>query len=142
MGGGVTEPPGDICDGPSSWPSAAGWAAGPHDAYWLPWFLFILGKTASLTSRPGKDECLLHSDCVVTEVPCTVLGRTETRAFIHRCKGANVNSAPLVPPHPTQGGWDQAPFSDEKTKAWGWAVTCPEFHCDVSEKQGFKSGFV
>lgn len=58
-----------ICDRPSAWPSAAGWAAGPRDASWLPWFLFILGKTASLTSRPGKEEGLLHADGVVTDIP-------------------------------------------------------------------------
>lgn len=131
-----------ICDRPFSWPSAAGWDAGPRDASWLPWFLFILVKTDSLTCRPGEEECLLRTLQLCSHRgPCGVLGCTQARARMHRGKGANVNSAPQVLPQPTQGGWDPAPFSDEKTKAWGWAVNCPEFYGDISKKQGFKLGF-
>ena len=115
-----------LSDRPSSWPSAARWAAGPRDMSRLPWFLFILRKTASLTSRPGKAECLLHSDREITKVPCSVLCCTQARAYKHKSKGTDGNSAPPGPPsNPVQGGWNQTAFSDEKTKAWAWAVTCP-----------------
>lgn len=48
----------------------------PCDACWLPWFLFILGKTASLTSRAAAGDGVLLSDRTVREVPAPAAAAT------------------------------------------------------------------